>query len=752
MRLLFFAERWLSKKGRTHPDNTDLSLFSSLPDNRKTSSGCLLLMLISCLSMSFISSAQADPVKIGILAFRSQQDMQQQWQPLAKMLKTAIPEHDFLIEALSYNELEMAVFSRQIDFILTSPAHYIQIAHHIGLSSPLATLINSYDAKGLTAFGGVIFALKSRKDIRRLADIRGKNVAAVGEGSLGGYHLQIHELQKAGLKAGKNYKIRTMGTPHDKVVETVLSGEADAGFVRTGVLEGLAQQGKLDLNAISIINSQDLPDFPLVISTRLFPEWPFASLPQIDEKLARRVTAALFMLSYHSDVTRSIGIQGFTVPADYLATNELLRELRAPPYENLPGFTLNDVWRRYTSQILAILFTAAGVIALGIALIIANRRLRIERKNVQQQTLKLQESEALWKFALEGAGDGVWDWHIPTGQVFFSKQWKAMIGYAEDEFENTFDSWKDRIHPEDRDRVIATVHNYFENHLPLYTTEFRMRSKSGEWHWILARGMVVSHSDSNEPLRMIGTHTDINERKQAECDLQKSNADLEQFAYSVSHDLRQPLRMVTGHLQLVEKHLDAVLDNDDRENMNFALQGAKRMDAMIVSLLEYSRVGRKSAPKSKHPSRTALDNALFFLEPARQEAHAQITVSGEWPEIVASQDEMTRLFLNLTANAIKYRNEEQPPIIHIQGHLENAIWRVTISDNGVGIIPSQIHRLFQFFSRLQSRAKFEGTGMGLALCRKIVEHHEGRIWAESEGEGKGSRFIFEIPVKTTETV
>ncbi|MCD2450963.1 PhnD/SsuA/transferrin family substrate-binding protein [Methylicorpusculum oleiharenae] len=708
-------------------------------------------MLYSFLSVTFTGSIQAEPVKIGVLAFRSQQGMQQQWQPLTRMLKTAIPEHDFVIEALSHNELEMAVFSRQIDFILTSPAHYIQIAHHIGLSSPLATLINSYDDKGLAAFGGVIFSLKTRNDIQRLADIRGKNVAAVGQESLGGYHLQIHELQKAGLKAGKNYKIQTTGTPHDKVVEAVLSGKADAGFVRTGVLESLAQQGKLDINTISIINNQDLPDFPLFISTRLFPEWPFASLPQIDEKLARRVTAALFMLSDHSDVSRSIGIQGFTVPADYLATNELLRELRAPPYENLPGFTLNDVWRRYNTQILAILFTAACIIALGIALIIANRRLRVERKNVLQQTIKLQESEALWKFALEGAGDGVWDWHIPTGQVFFSKQWKAMIGYAEDEFENTFDSWKDHLHPDDSDRVLATVHNYFEKNLPLYTTEFRIRSKNGEWHWILSRGMVVSYSESNEPLRMIGTHTDINERKQAEFDLRKSNADLEQFAYSVSHDLRQPLRMVTGHLQLVEKHLDAVLNNDDRENMNFALQGAKRMDAMIVSLLEYSRVGRKSAPKSKHPSQTALDNALFFLVPARQEAHAEITISGEWPEIIASQDEMTRLFLNLTSNAIKYRNKEQPPIIHIHGHMENTIWRVTISDNGIGIIPSQIPRLFQFFSRLQSRAKFEGTGMGLALCRKIVEHHEGRIWAESEGEGKGSRFIFEIPVKTSET-
>jgi signal transduction histidine kinase len=180
--------------------------------------------------------------------------------------------------------------------------------------------------------------------------------------------------------------------------------------------------------------------------------------------------------------------------------------------------------------------------------------------------------------------------------------------------------------------------------------------------------------------------------------------------------------------------------------MNFALDGTKRMDSMIVSLLDYSRVGRKSDAKQMIESRAVFDEALSFLEPMIQETGAQITLNGVWPQLFASRDELTRLFQNLLGNAIKFCESGQVPLIEIDSAVANKIWRVSVKDHGVGIDPKQADRLFQFFSRLQSRTRFEGTGMGLALCRRIVEHHNGRIWVESLGEGTGSCFIFELPV------
>jgi len=241
---------------------------------------------------------------------------------------------------------------------------------------------------------------------------------------------------------------------------------------------------------------------------------------------------------------------------------------------------------------------------------------------------------------------------------------------------------------------------------------------------------------------------DITERQRIEDALKRSNADLERFAYSVSHDMRQPLRAVSGHLQLLQHSLKEQLSEDDLLNMNFALDGAKRMDSMIVSLLDYSRVGRKTGEKQGIESRAVLDEALSFLQPMIQESAAQVTFQGVWPQLFASRDELTRLFQNLIGNAIKFHESGQAPLIEIKSVVAKAMWRVSVKDHGVGIDPKQADRLFQFFSRLQSRTLFEGTGMGLALCRRIVEHHDGRIWVESAGVGSGSTFVFELPVIT----
>ena len=243
---------------------------------------------------------------------------------------------------------------------------------------------------------------------------------------------------------------------------------------------------------------------------------------------------------------------------------------------------------------------------------------------------------------------------------------------------------------------------------------------------------------------------DITERKKAEDALQRSNADLERFAYSVSHDMRQPLRAVSGHLQLLKLCLNDKMDDNDRTNLGFALDGALRMDSMILSLLDYSRVGRKTESKQWITSRTSLDEALGFLAPLIAETKAEIKVGGEWPQVFASRDELIRLFQNLINNAIKFRDAGKKAVVEIDSTVHGEMWRVSVRDHGIGVDPQQIGRLFQFFGRLQSRERFEGTGMGLALCRRIVEHHNGRIWLESEGEGKGSTFIFELCLQPSE--
>jgi PAS domain S-box-containing protein len=259
-------------------------------------------------------------------------------------------------------------------------------------------------------------------------------------------------------------------------------------------------------------------------------------------------------------------------------------------------------------------------------------------------------------------------------------------------------------------------------------------------HW---NGQAALFGLSHDMSESVRAEQALREQTQA---LARSNAELEQFAYVASHDLRQPLRMVNSYMQLLERALADKLDDDKRQMMHFASDGARRMDQMLVSLLEYSRVGRMGEPQQALASRAAVDEALRFLAPSIQEAQATVRVSGDWPQIVASPDEFTRLWQNLIGNAVKYCAPERAPEIDITVTPEpNDGWRFCVADNGIGIDPAQFDRLFKVFQRLHARDQYEGNGIGLAVARKIVERHGGRIWVESEGADKGSRFCFSLP-------
>ena len=235
---------------------------------------------------------------------------------------------------------------------------------------------------------------------------------------------------------------------------------------------------------------------------------------------------------------------------------------------------------------------------------------------------------------------------------------------------------------------------------------------------------------------------DITERRGLEEELQRSNAELEQFAYVASHDLRQPLRMVSSYLGLIERKLGAALDEDTRTFMDFAVGGAKRMDRLILDLLEYSRIGKTRQPVPV-PLAEAAAVALNNLTVAVDEANADIVVAEGLPTVSGNPMELTRLFQNLIGNALKYRAPERRARIEIGCRHGGHEWLVSIKDNGIGIAPADRERAFGIFQRLVPQEEYEGTGIGLAVCRKIVEHHGGRIWIEA-AEGGGSTFLFTL--------
>ncbi|WP_026287829.1 PAS domain-containing protein [Thioalkalivibrio sp. ALJ24] len=1273
--------------------------------------GIAVPLLVAVLMLAATPAVAEHHVTVGILAFEPEDLARERWGPLIEHLDAEL--EDVTVDGViaDYSVLEEKLRNNRLDFLLTNPSHYIRIRSDSHLSGALATLVPLHDGTPVSGFGGVAFTRADNDHIRDWEDIPGKRITAVLQDSLGGYQAQARELRERGTRPS-DADIEFTGMPHDRVVDRVLDGGTDVGFVRIGILERLQEDGRVAPEEIRIIGRQEMADFPLALSTRLYPEWPFIALEQVPHELSHRVLIALLELDGESDPARSAGIDGFTVPMDYEPVEELARELRLPPYDASPQLTLREFLETYGREVTLMLGVGSVMLALILGLVLVNRRLATLRKELEEKAAALSrneaharalmralpdslfrmgrdgtfiecesaseemllmppeeflgrqldelfppayaeqgtraihealasgdvrdfeydtaplgkpghfearvvplnedevlmivrdvsqrsaieatrnqerrfrenllaslgegvfgidrdgrftfvnptgcrllgfadqnealgrdshqtahhshpdgshypaeecpihgvlvsgetveawedhfwrqdgeafpvlvyaspmrddageltgvvvsfqdisvrkameralaDSEARFRLAQEAARFGIWEWNLPDDRIHWDDQCWRMLG--EDPAQGrllSFEDWRQRLHPEDLPQAEAEVqHQLAEG--SKFSIEFRYRLADGGWLWTLGRGRVVEwgpegeprrmmgihvdiqrlkeveaelrqrenelaeaqriahmgnwisdfrsgvirwseevyrifgldhdqwggteadfmervHPDDRErvraaidasvsgpgapyrvehrilrpdgevrtvyqqgevefddvgnPLRMLGTILDITERKATEealgrrqaadratsdiatrlvtrrdvdraieeslealgellgasrswvflfredrgvldnthewaapgvprrqqelqglvladfpewqqrmaherlihipdvdalgegadrerewlrglgvdalmaapllaageplgllgvvdvhgttvwgpedaetlrhvadllgnvlerhrvqqaleglnLELRRSNEELEQFAYGVSHDLRQPLRMVSSYLQLLERSLGERLDADQQRFLGYATEGARRMDRMIVGLLEYSRVGRKTDPMAPLDARDALDTALAFLQPAVSETSARIDVEGDWPRLVASQDELVRLLQNLIDNALKYVPGDTRPEILVGGHIDGDHWVVRVHDNGVGIPQDQKDRLFRVFSRLHGHGEYEGSGIGLALCRRIVEHHGGSIGVDSGGAGHGSTFWFRIPFRT----
>ena len=237
---------------------------------------------------------------------------------------------------------------------------------------------------------------------------------------------------------------------------------------------------------------------------------------------------------------------------------------------------------------------------------------------------------------------------------------------------------------------------------------------------------------------------DITERKKLEEELKRSNNELQQFAYVASHDLQEPLRTISSFTQLLERRYKEKLDHDADEFIEYVVEAAQRMQKMILDLLEYSRIMTTGGNFMKIDSNEALDGALFYLKCLIEECNVEIT-HDKLPIIIADQGQLTKVFQNLISNSIKFSKPDEPPKIRISAELgKNREYIFSVQDNGIGMDPQYIERIFTIFQRLHTLDEYQGTGIGLAIVKRIVERHGGRIWVESE-LGVGSTFYFTIP-------
>jgi PAS domain S-box-containing protein len=357
----------------------------------------------------------------------------------------------------------------------------------------------------------------------------------------------------------------------------------------------------------------------------------------------------------------------------------------------------------------------------------------------------LQESESKYRQIVELAEEGIWVIDSNARTTYVNYAMARMLGYSESEMFGRllFDFMDEEEKNSANDNIDRRKQGIAERH------EFRLKSKDGKDIWTYMSTSPIMDETGNL-LSCCALVYNITERKDSEqqmlqltTDLKRSNQELEQFAYVASHDLQEPLRAVTSYTQLLAQRYQGNLDEKADKYINYVVDGASRMQQLINDLLAYSRLGTRAQEFQVADCNAAVAQSLCNLEIAIAENKPLITCE-EMPTVMADEFQLVQLFQNLIGNAIKFCRQDVP-IIHIAAIIQDDEWLFSVRDNGIGIDSEYADRIFIIFRRLHSRREYSGTGIGLAMCKRIVERHGGRIWVESQS-GEGAIFYFTIPI------
>ena len=352
--------------------------------------------------------------------------------------------------------------------------------------------------------------------------------------------------------------------------------------------------------------------------------------------------------------------------------------------------------------------------------------------------------------------DIIWEWDVEKGLLVKANTGLSdFFGVEIGKEQILFNAWKQLLHPDDYNRVIKKRNDSLRNKSNQYwEDEFRMQGHSGKYNYFYHKAFIVRNTDG-QPIRLFGATQNITRRKEDEAlllelnkqlkqradELAASNVELERFAYVASHDMQEPLRMITSFLQLFRKKYQEKIDDTAEQYLHFVMDGADRMKRLITDLLEYSRIGSNKGVAESIDINQLMKEVQEVFVNRIAECEATI-VCKDLPVIMGNKTQLFQLFQNLVGNALKYIGKEKPIVI-VSGQEEDNHFLFSVEDNGIGIKPMFFDKIFVLFQRLHHKHQYSGTGIGLSVCKKIVEKHGGKIWVTSEPD-KGSTFYFTI--------
>lgn len=451
-------------------------------------------------------SQPARTLEIGIFNYRPEHILRPMWVPLAEYLQKILPGHAVRLHFLEQDEMATAVDNALLDIVFTNPAHYIRLRSSNLLTGAIATQVTLHAGQPVSQLGGVIIKRKDNDSIKTLSDLEGKKVAILGRQYLGGYTAQAAHLRKKGIDLDR-IQFMALGNPHDKVVDAVLDKRADAGFIRTGILEAMQTQGRTDVAQLEVLEPIKWPNFPFVTSTTLYPEWAIAALPHIDRDTSRRVLAALLAIEPGDPVAVKAGIYGFTIPRDYSAVEDAMVTLRLPPFDQAPSVTPVE----FIQQNLLLVGTLSAVV---IALALQTTRLAwlhrqllaaraAEQRLNAQRILAEQERSALWQRLgelAENVPGALYQFRLDADGAsrftYASPQIADVYGYTYAQLSEDANRVYNRVHPDDYPQLTQFIENSAAT-LNTWTATYRYNHPTKGEIWVMGSSTPTRHDDGS---------------------------------------------------------------------------------------------------------------------------------------------------------------------------------------------------------------------------------------------------------------